>query len=150
MGSGKLAPTLLIFHVRCLHSDRRFRCRDIVPAGDIYGNHWIRVRRNTTRYVTALRGSFLKERRKVVSCCSEGKNEGSVEWVPGLVYLWGIHKEELDSTVAVGCGDCRTRFLAVGWVGVLVLTGRYGRRIGIDSGSCLFRFTGRHVPPHFI
>jgi len=54
VGSGKLAPTLLIFHIGGLHSDRRFLCRDIVPAGDIYGNHWIRVRRNTTtRYGTA-------------------------------------------------------------------------------------------------
>jgi len=64
VGSGKLAPTLLIFHVGGLHSDRRFQCRDIVLAGDIYGKHWIRVWRKTTRYVTALRGRFLKERRK--------------------------------------------------------------------------------------
>lgn len=87
-----------------------------------------------------------------MSCCSEGKNEGSVEWVPGLVYLWGIGKQELDSTLAVGCSDCTTPFLAVGWLGVPVLTGRYGRRIRIDSRSCLFRFTvpGRHVPPQFI
>lgn len=37
--------------------------------------------------------------------------------MPGLVYLWGIHREDLDSTLAVGCSDCETLFLAVGWFG---------------------------------
>lgn len=29
------------------------------------------------------------EKGNKVSCCWEGKNEGSVEWVARLVYLWG-------------------------------------------------------------
>ncbi|TKY74294.1 hypothetical protein E2542_SST03054 [Spatholobus suberectus] len=53
------------------------------------------------------------------------------------VFMGALRGGEMDSTLAVGW----VRFVAVGWVGVPVLTGRYGRRIGIDSASCLFHFT---------
>ncbi|RDX66100.1 hypothetical protein CR513_55174, partial [Mucuna pruriens] len=78
---------------RGVSSDRPLRYRDILIAGDIYGNH-----------STVAEGKWLGVGG---GGGGEGKNEGSVEWVPGFVYLWAFTTSDLDSTLAVRCSDCQ-------------------------------------------